>query len=332
MSIGDRGPQKSAYRHFNQPWLENKLQKILPKPGNEQSLDRIRNFIQPIQRTARDPNPKTTHYKTEKKVISWVLKKRQATARHLARIAGQCVAMAEVILPAKLLLPNVYRLIAHKMSWQKNIDSHHRSHQGLKLVGEGAAWLEWKTNSAKDNRCSNNYGCFNNRLGCLDTRSTRSVILDSTNEPKIFELQRTICSFDGPTCIQGSNYREVNSSCVGQYYHGGLFKPPGRLNSRIVKDSLCNLDICIRKHCVFVSSTPCRKKEHVSGLPVKVEPQVRMATSSQDLCVAQQTLGSSHSGSFCHNGKYSVATIQQPLRRSTDRGRRYISPEQQGGR
>ena len=112
MSIGDRGPQKSTYRHFNQPWLENKLQKIVPKPGYEESLDRIRNFIQPIQRTARYPNPKTTHHKTEKKRHFSCTQKRQATARHLARIEGQCVAMAEVILPAKLLLRNVYRLIA----------------------------------------------------------------------------------------------------------------------------------------------------------------------------------------------------------------------------
>ena len=49
------------------------------------------------------------------------LRRRDIQARALARIAGQCVAMAQVILPAKLLLRNVYRVLATKRSWQDRL-------------------------------------------------------------------------------------------------------------------------------------------------------------------------------------------------------------------
>ena len=45
------------------------------------------------------------------------LRKKCIQAKALARIAGQCVSMAEVIMPAKLLLRNVYRVLALKNSW-----------------------------------------------------------------------------------------------------------------------------------------------------------------------------------------------------------------------
>ncbi len=43
------------------------------------------------------------------------------SARNLARIAGQCVAMSFVINPAKLLLRNVYRLLQQRDSWETKL-------------------------------------------------------------------------------------------------------------------------------------------------------------------------------------------------------------------
>jgi hypothetical protein len=45
------------------------------------------------------------------------LRKNWVQAKALARIAGQCVSLAQVILPAKLLLRNVYRVLASKKTW-----------------------------------------------------------------------------------------------------------------------------------------------------------------------------------------------------------------------
>lgn len=53
-----------------------------------------------------------------KKDIKRALLKREVSARFLARIAGQLVSMTKAIIPTKLLLRNVYRLLATKSTWQ----------------------------------------------------------------------------------------------------------------------------------------------------------------------------------------------------------------------
>lgn len=58
--------------------------------------------------------------------ISRVLRKGCVTARGLARIAGQLISMSKAIIPAKLLLRNIYRLLASRSSWSEvlTIDIH----------------------------------------------------------------------------------------------------------------------------------------------------------------------------------------------------------------
>jgi hypothetical protein len=53
-----------------------------------------------------------------KKDIRRILRKGSCTARMLVRVAGQCIAMSKAILPAKLLLRNLYRLLQSRCSWQ----------------------------------------------------------------------------------------------------------------------------------------------------------------------------------------------------------------------
>ena len=50
--------------------------------------------------------------------IKSALGKGFVAARGLAHIAGKCVSMARAILPAKLMLRNVYRLLKQRQSWQ----------------------------------------------------------------------------------------------------------------------------------------------------------------------------------------------------------------------
>lgn len=53
--------------------------------------------------------------------IQRLLGKGRTSARALARVAGQCVSMAKAIVPAKLLLRNLYRLLKTKTSWQDSL-------------------------------------------------------------------------------------------------------------------------------------------------------------------------------------------------------------------
>ena len=50
--------------------------------------------------------------------IQRVLNKGQTTARSLARIAGQCISMVKAVVPGKLLVRNLYRLLKTQESWQ----------------------------------------------------------------------------------------------------------------------------------------------------------------------------------------------------------------------
>lgn len=56
-----------------------------------------------------------------KRDIKKVLFKGEIQARGLARIAGQCVSMSKCIFPAKLLLRNLYRLLATRKSWSDSL-------------------------------------------------------------------------------------------------------------------------------------------------------------------------------------------------------------------
>ena len=55
------------------------------------------------------------------KCLQQVLKGSSVTGRHLARVAGRCVSMMRAVVPAKLLLRNVYRSLASKSSWEDNL-------------------------------------------------------------------------------------------------------------------------------------------------------------------------------------------------------------------
>ncbi len=52
-----------------------------------------------------------------RKLLRVVLNNTHIVARRLARIAGQCIAMCHAVLPAKLLLQNVYRLLGERTGW-----------------------------------------------------------------------------------------------------------------------------------------------------------------------------------------------------------------------
>ncbi len=69
--------------------------------------------------TGDNPHLKVPNERIHKlrKDIQRILKQCHVKARILARIAGQCISMAKAILPAKLLLRNIYQLLASKQSW-----------------------------------------------------------------------------------------------------------------------------------------------------------------------------------------------------------------------
>ena len=53
--------------------------------------------------------------------IANILNKQKVSARCLARVMGQCISMTKAIVPGKLLLHNVYRVLAQRHSWDDKV-------------------------------------------------------------------------------------------------------------------------------------------------------------------------------------------------------------------
>ena len=68
-----------------------------------------------------------------KKGFQRVIRKRMASARVIASIASQCITMAKVIMPAKLCLWSLYRLLRRKNKWRET----------MVLPGDCLGDLEW---------------------------------------------------------------------------------------------------------------------------------------------------------------------------------------------
>jgi len=54
--------------------------------------------------------------------IRYLINKGGASARGIAKVTGSCIAMSRAIMPAKLMLRNVYRLLSHRESWDTHLE------------------------------------------------------------------------------------------------------------------------------------------------------------------------------------------------------------------
>ena len=56
-----------------------------------------------------------------KKDIKRIFKYESVTARVISKIAGQCIFLSKAILPGKLMLRNVYRILKSKDTWESKL-------------------------------------------------------------------------------------------------------------------------------------------------------------------------------------------------------------------
>ena len=71
-----------------------------------------------------------------RKDIQRALKLKCLSARALAKIAGQCISMTLAIVPGKLMLRNIYRLLSLRQSWSDRLEFDHGTVSDLQW------WLE----------------------------------------------------------------------------------------------------------------------------------------------------------------------------------------------
>ena len=139
------------------------------------------------------PNTRVNKLKHD---IRRTLKKRQISARGLAKIAGQCISMSKAIIPAKLLLRNIYRLLSSKTSWQDI----------LSLDSPSIRDLQWWLDAVS---------AWNGRSFEQKTKEVIQIATDASSMgwggtiiSSHWEAQGT---WDPQTSSKSSNYRELSA-------------------------------------------------------------------------------------------------------------------------
>ena len=101
--------------------------------------------------------PKARIYKL-KRDINRVLAKGYASARFIARICGQCISFTKAIVPTKLLLRNLYRLLGTRKSWSDILKIDKSSSDDLNWWVAALASWNGKPIMKKDNRFAGHNG------------------------------------------------------------------------------------------------------------------------------------------------------------------------------
>lgn len=133
-----------------------------------------------------------------KKDIRRCLKTGKLTARALAKICGQCVSFTKAVVPSKLLLRNLYRLLSNRSSWSDNLVLDKPSVNDLQW------WLQ-----ALDN--------WNGKPICAKAHIQGQLFCDASDSGwgAVYEGQEAAGLWTGPIVHKSINYRELLAVLLG---------------------------------------------------------------------------------------------------------------------
>lgn len=178
----------------------------------------------------------------------------QCTKRQLARVAGQCVSMSKAILPAKLLLRNIYRLLSKSVTWDSIVKLDHASSQDLKWwIGALESWNGLVLKPHKDaiqmetDASASGWGCC---IGQLETSGLwdNSMRNKPSNFRELAAVYLGIKSFS--SILQGKAVTVLSdniTTCAYLNHLGGPVQSLTRL-AQAVWALVFKLDIDLRAH------------------------------------------------------------------------------------
>ena len=144
-----------------------------------------------------------------RKDIGRVLRNQSVTARGLARIAYQCVSMSKCVLPAKLLLRNVYRLLKTRLSWRDVLHWDYCTSNDLKLWFESLTQWNGIIVESKPIDCqlvtdaSSIHVAWGAWTGSLKAQGFE-LVLEPSRGVLQFKLPRTVSSIYGVDVVQNN--------------------------------------------------------------------------------------------------------------------------------
>ena len=240
-----------------------------------------------------------------RKDIKRVLSTCIASARSLARVAGQCVSMYKCVLPAKLLLRNLYRLLNNRQSWQDTL------HIDTDTVKDLQWWYESLTSW-------NGFLVDNSEIECqivTDASSTGwGAWIPGKNAQGFWNHRMS---------NKHSNFRELFVVLMGlQSFKKNLAGKTVQVLSGNVTTvafiqqmggSQKELDLIARDIHVLVyikRQVRIRQDELESRSATKSQFHIRVDVTSKPISVDRTTLGTSSNRSFCINFNNSAGDVQ----------------------
>ena len=246
-----------------------------------------------------------------RKDLRRALKAQCLTARALAKIAGQCVSMTLAIVPGKLMLRNIYRLLASRRSWSDHLHFDKGTISDLCWWIDVSEFLECPINSPQRDRRADVDRCIRLGVGGCVLRRDSSRLVESPAIPITIKLSRDDGSSSGHKIFQSNTTWKEGTSHVGQCHNSGIHKPFGRTLQGPIPTSNCHLGRSGRTPNKSYRKTLGRENQCGGRLVIPLNSPVQMATSSSTLSDVRSSMGTPFHRSVCLDGKRSAARLQQ---------------------
>ena len=233
-----------------------------------------------------------------RKDIQRVLTRGITSARALARVAGQCVSMYKCVLPAKLLLRNLYRLLKTRQSWQDTLHIDNDTAKDLQWwydslsswnglpVGESNIECQTITDAS-----SSGWGAWipgNNAQGFWNNRLSNK----HSNYRELFAVLMGLHSFK--EFLIGKNVQVLsdNVTTVAFLHQWGIPERIGFCSTGYSYSSY-GLENYVKQQVRF------RENELESRPVIKSQFHIRVDVTSQPVSFNRSNLGATSDRSFC---------------------------------
>ncbi len=277
--------------------------------------------------TGKSDNPElqVPHHKLRKlrHDLRRLLKKESLSARTLARVAGLCISLTRAILPGKLMLRGIYRLLATKASWESPLVLNDEVRQEMTWWIESVGYWNGTTILPKTIQA---------QIWTDASHWGWGATLNGQYAQGFWsQLSRVVHGANGHRVISGRDSRKTRSDSVRQYCDTSVLEPPRWSLRKAERCGDGNLDAGVRVGHNLNGKTCARGVQWCRRQLVTLEPPPRMATESKRLYSTGSQMGSPRGRSFCNDGEHSDACVQQPLSRSLHVGGRCPSSTRLGG-
>ena len=222
-----------------------------------------------------------------KRDIKRVLSKTSVSARTLARVAGQCIALTKAIIPGKLL-QNVYQLLATRSTWDDM----------FRLNTSATEDLQWWLNSLQN---------WNRHP--LQVRPPQGQMFTDASHigwGAVYGLKERAGHWNLRMSLEHSNYRELlmalksfglsmkekqYSNSIRQCDHSGIYQSSWRSQLRSDRYSKGYIERGIQASDLYFCKTPLRLAELPCTPVIKTIPPIQVAAASQSVSSSRSNLG-----------------------------------------